>query len=64
MAINYDFPAALCKPGVFYLTVTKKDVISFVSLEFCFPMILSIGRCKNVQYLQKFVGAAHTRLLE
>ena len=38
-----------------------EGVISFVSLRFCFPMISSIGYCQNVQYLQGFVGAAHTR---
>ena len=41
-----------------------ESVISFVSLRFCFPMISSIGYCQNIQYLQGYVGSAHTRPLE
>ena len=42
----------------------REGVISFVSLRFCFPVISSIGHCRNFQYLQGFVGSAHTRPLE
>ena len=39
----------------------KEGVINFVSLRFYLPMISSIGYCQNFQYLQGFVGSAHTR---
>ena len=38
-----------------------EGVINFVSLRFYLPMISSIGYCQNFQYLQGFVGSAHTR---
>ena len=41
--------------------ILREGVISFVSLRFCFPVISSIGHCRNFQYLQGFVGSAHTR---
>lgn len=41
--------------------VKIEGVISFVSLRFYFPSISNIGYCQNFQYLQGFVGSAHTR---
>lgn len=41
--------------------ISVEGVISFVSLRFYFPLISNIGYCQNPQYLQGFVGSAHTR---
>ncbi len=57
---DYWYSYAVQKKGNTYY-VYEEGVINFVSLRFYLPMISSIGYCQNFQYLQGFVGSAHTR---